>query len=226
MRIHRHAGAAAAVAMLMLAAPPAVGTQQRPFQHDRHERVLCRECHGTAARHGTVLVRSARDCAGCHHDERRGFDCTACHAASQLPSPRPLVASMSLAVYDAPRSRELPFAHAQHAVVACRDCHRTPVTLAMDRACADCHAGHHRAAAECSSCHNADPRPAHRAEAHLGCGVAGCHAVGSAPAPASSRTLCLLCHPEQRAHEPGATCAGCHRIPATRPAPGTLEARR
>jgi hypothetical protein len=204
----------------------------RPFEHRRHERVSCRSCHGTGAEHRTILVRTPRDCAGCHHDERRAQACADCHGTERLPQPAPVAAAMSLSVWDSARTRALPFNHDVHARggagLTCRDCHRTPVTLARDRACASCHTEHHRPEATCATCHLPTKQGTHTPEVHLSCAGAGCHAPAVAPPPTLSRTLCLTCHAAQKEHEPGGTCAACHRIPDGKPrrAAGTGAAQR
>lgn len=186
---------------------------RRPFEHQRHDRVSCRACHGTGPRHRTILVRTARDCAGCHHDASRGGDCLRCHARADLPPAGRVGVLMALSVGDSARVRDLPFDHAVHRDAACGACHATPVTLAPARDCGSCHERHHRPEASCSSCHARVARDAHDARAHLSCAGAGCHASAVAPPPALSRSLCLTCHEPQRDHEPGRACAACHEIP-------------
>ena len=192
----------------------------RPFEHRRHERVSCRACHGAGERHRTLFVRTARDCASCHHDARRGMSCGACHAPGELAAATMVAARLTLTVRDSSTVRPLPFRHTVHVAagkLACTTCHATPVTLARNRECASCHADHHLAAADCSSCHAAPRAGAHDARAHLSCTGAGCHAASVAPPPTLSRSLCLTCHVAQRDHERGGSCAACHRVPdATR----------
>ena len=188
--------------------------EKRRFAHGRHERLVsCRACHGTGARHRTILVRSPADCAACHHDPARGMECRRCHASDRLPAPRRLAVTLPLSVSDAPRSRELPFDHARHGRLECRSCHRAPVTLAPSTDCAACHDQHHRAEASCTSCHERVATTAHGPRVHESCTGAGCHAGRVAPTPALSRNLCLVCHREQGTHEPGRDCAQCHAIP-------------
>jgi hypothetical protein len=211
------AAPAALVAMLMVPALATSGGSRtgRPFDHRVHARISCRQCHGTGALHRTILVRSARDCASCHHDPERGRACGDCHDAGGPQGQRLVTALLRFTVWDSARTRELPFRHEVHAPLACRDCHGAPVTLEPNRECASCHEKHHRPDATCSTCHQ-PPRPGvHNAAAHLSCTGTGCHAATVAPAPASSRTLCLVCHTELGNHQPGRDCAVCHRIPAT-----------
>jgi hypothetical protein len=190
-----------------------------PFEHSRHESIGCNRCHGTGERHRTLLLRTPQDCLACHHDAARAADCTACHERARLPEPGTVTTALELSVRAEVQPRALPFGHELHARVDCRDCHRTPVTLAMDRTCGSCHAEHHTAAAECQSCH-VSPEPAvHDASAHLSCSGGGCHAALAAPSPILSRSLCLVCHDAQRNHEPEGDCARCHRIPDPEPLP-------
>jgi hypothetical protein len=182
----------------------------RPFDHERHEAVSCTACHGTGVNHRTLLVRSSRDCAACHHGGVRA--CVGCHASGSLPKSGTVLRDLSLGVWPATRMRELPFAHSLHAGITCRECHRTPVTLAMDRSCGSCHESHHRPETECTACHSPPGQPVHGAAVHLSCGGTGCHAPAVAPSPALSRSLCIACHEQQRTHEPGNDCSGCHLI--------------
>jgi hypothetical protein len=195
------------------------GQPRRPFRHAQHERLSCLECHGARDRHRTVTVRTPRDCAACHHDPRRGYACASCHDADLLPEGAPHSTTMRLSVWQEARQRTLPFDHSTHAVLACRDCHTAPVTAAVQRSCASCHTEHHRAEAECVTCHVTPPPEAHPREAHLGCAGAGCHTPREVEVPLASRTLCLACHAEQRDHEPGGVCAACHMVTPHRLAP-------
>ena len=193
-------------------------TTRRPFRHIIHDALPCRGCHGSGATHRVTVVRTARDCATCHHDPQRGLSCTKCHSPGSLAASRTVVLSFTLQVSDSPRTREVGFQHAPHvdsvAGLACRDCHTTPVTLARNRQCGSCHDEHHAGRAECTTCHAPPRKDAHDVAVHLSCTGRGCHSTARAPAPALSRTLCLFCHAKQRDHEPGGSCALCHRIPA------------
>lgn len=190
------------------------GTESRPFDHDRHQSIACTDCHGAGERHRTNLVRTARDCAACHHAPDRQADCARCHEPETLPAAHAVPVSLSLSVWLAPRPRILPFRHGNHIAVECRECHRAPVSRAVSRDCAACHEQHHRPAAQCATCHAVPERGAHPPETHLSCAGAGCHAPAVAPPPTLSRALCLTCHGEQRVHEPQGNCAACHQIPA------------
>jgi hypothetical protein len=187
------------------------GGKPRPFVHERHEAVQCTACHGTGERHGTLLVKTPLQCAACHHDAAQPRACAVCHADA-LPEPRSVQRVFASGIFVEPRLRRLPFAHARHAELPCRDCHTTPVTLAPERPCTSCHEAHHRPAAECAACHQPPGPPVHDAGVHLSCAGAGCHAAAVAPALSQSRTVCLACHPRQQAHEPGGACASCHLL--------------
>lgn len=195
--------------------------QARPFDHGQHERLSCGECHGSGERHRTITVRTSYDCATCHHDPRRGLDCSDCHRGAELAAPKAVVRTLELTVWEQGRTRSLSFAHEEHRAIACRECHATPVTLAMNRACGACHADHHRPEANCAACHAADGRAVHDDAAHLTCAGSACHAPAVAPDPVLSRSLCLMCHREQQDHEAGGECAACHGIPGVLPGPAT-----
>lgn len=189
---------------------------RRPFRHERHESVSCRECHGSGGAHRVTRVRGPTDCATCHHDPARAMACIQCHQSDVIPAERPVQLSLALKVAATPRSRTVRFRHQPHlsgsAAIECMSCHATPVTMARNRECATCHQPHHEGKAECANCHAAPPRGAHNAAVHLSCAGAACHAT-KAPTPASSRALCLYCHADRRNHEPEGSCALCHRIP-------------
>jgi hypothetical protein len=211
------AGVAATLDSRHRAAPGAQhAIEPRPFDHARHGTVPCTACHGAGAEHRAVTLRSARDCASCHHAAAFARTCTACHALSSLPEPGAVRRVLALGVWNESRVRQLPFGHAVHGSVACRDCHATPVLLTMERGCGSCHESHHGEAANCAACHQGQYET-HDARAHLTCGGAGCHAAPVSPAPALSRELCLVCHAAQQQHEPGFACAHCHLLTAGTP---------
>lgn len=192
-------------------APDTLPPRRRPFLHSQHRTVSCLECHRTGGdEHGEVTVRTAGDCAACHHDPRRGYRCEACHREGDLISGN-VPARMDLTVWEEARVRELPFSHATHGGLECRDCHGPTVDVTVSVGCAECHAEHHRPEMECARCHVARGADVHPVETHLTC--AGCHTGEAAERPELSRTLCLMCHIEQEDHEPGGTCHECHMIP-------------
>ncbi|MGZ9247796.1 MAG: hypothetical protein ACXW61_18570, partial [Gemmatirosa sp.] len=203
------------------AQPPATATQSRrattggrapPFSHPIHRDVGCTSCHTSERRHGETLVRTARDCASCHHRADRATSCTGCHAEREPAAPTRVATRVTPAAGVAPRTRELPFAHTPHREVACRDCHTAPETLAVERTCASCHAEHHVPTATCVACHAGPVKAAHRLSAHEGCSASGCHvsAVGASLPP--RRGVCLSCHQDMTQHRPGRECADCHRV--------------
>jgi hypothetical protein len=196
--------------------PPA-----RPFRHAVHRVLPCRECHGTGERHRAARSWTAADCAACHHDPARDLACASCHEAAELPPAGSVPVTLSLSVRGSATVRALPFDHATHVAKPCQACHNPPAGAAARTECAACHTDHHRPEAECALCHRITAPVAHGLEAHLTCTGAGCHAridatpveAGGATRPPLSRTLCLLCHAEQKDHEPTGSCHVCHRIP-------------
>jgi hypothetical protein len=193
---------------------PAVA-QQRPFSHEEHEVLSCRECHAAGEEHRAEVpeVWTPLRCATCHHDPRLPYTCGDCHGPRDLPPPGPVPQTLALSVWEHPRLRELPFAHETHTGVACEECHRTPVLLQFDRECASCHEDHHQPAAECTQCHLPAEPEAHGLEVHLTCAASGCHSSDTAVRPTHSRTVCLACHTDQVDHEPDGVCATCHMVP-------------
>ena len=185
----------------------------RAFEHQRHETISCRSCHGTGSNHRTFLVQTARDCASCHHEETRAQTCKSCHGSSP-PENYPVNFVLRLSVWDTARARTLAFSHDKHGKLDCKECHGTPVMLTRNRECTSCHESHHRAEATCSTCHASITERAHGESVHVSCAGSGCHAAAVAPAPTLSRTLCLACHVKQNTHEPGRRCTDCHRISA------------
>jgi hypothetical protein len=199
--------------------------QARPFRHAAHRALSCGGCHPTGERHRMVRVWTPADCAACHHDPARAYPCANCHPAEVLPPAGRVPVTLSLTVWDSAAIRDLPFAHARHAAKSCQECHIPPAGAAARTECAACHTDHHRPEADCAQCHRPARPGAHGLAVHLTCAGSGCHERVAEPVPLRgvamrpllSRTLCLLCHPEQREHEPGGTCHVCHRIPATSP---------
>jgi hypothetical protein len=187
--------------------------QPRPFRHDQHAALSCTGCHGPAERHRVDRAWSASDCAACHHDPARGYECVRCHTAASVPAPRLTAAALTLTVWAAPRQRDLPFDHATHAAKSCEECHAPPAVLPPVAQCSTCHADHHRPEADCSACHRPDPRVSHDLRAHLTCAGSECHSRADGDRPVVSRQLCLLCHTEQSDHEPDLNCYVCHKVP-------------
>lgn len=165
-----------------------------------------------------MTIRTAEDCAACHHAPTQPYTCADCHAPSGLQGVLPVGSPMALTVWDEPRSRDLPFDHTLHEGLECQECHTGPVLMAVETTCAQCHEEHHRPAAECARCHVPAEPGVHGLEVHLTCSSAGCHADAAGERPTLSRTLCVACHADQRDHEPGLECQTCHMIPDPPPA--------
>lgn len=182
-----------------------------PRGHRSHADVGCTDCH--APEGASREARAGADCAACHHDPERSDPCTRCHedpaALSAAVAPRALTVASDTV------RRDLPFAHSLHVGVECVACHGAGVTRVEDVSCISCHRDHHQRTADCTACHPAPGADVHDREAHGGCGGAGCHrdpVVLSLPA---TRSVCLVCHPSMRDHEPGRDCAPCHRLADT-----------
>jgi hypothetical protein len=188
--------------------------QPRPFRHAAHEAIACAECHGVGAQHRAARTWTATDCAACHHDPARGLVCAQCHAPASYEAPRPTLLRMTLSVRPEPTARPTLFEHTRHAELQCAQCHNPQAgVLLTPPPCASCHVEHHRGEAECSACHAPAGPDVHDRAVHLTCAGSGCHAVEEQRQPALSRTMCLVCHVEQREHEPGGLCWQCHRVP-------------
>ena len=215
----------AATAIVLQDGTTPAGVRRRPFEHQRHESLPCRGCHGAGATHRTTRVRAPRDCAACHHDPARAIACITCHRVDRLPAERLVRLSLSLLVVDTGRTREVLFRHGVHvapaAGLSCRDCHATEVTLQRNRECGSCHESHHSERTNCAACHAAPRKGAHNASVHLSCAGSACHASNRAPPPTISSAACLFCHADRRDHEPGGACALCHRIPGGSRSRGT-----
>ena len=56
----------------------AIAGMKRPFEHQRHERVACRQCH-TGVREGAMVVPTHQECSSCHHHGSSGKACVDCH---------------------------------------------------------------------------------------------------------------------------------------------------
>jgi hypothetical protein len=187
------------------------------FSHATHRGLACTSCHSASGpAHGSVTLRSVRDCQQCHHGPTvsklgGGTDaCLHCHQRQSLPA-RPQTVAVKTSTSSTTMSRTLPFAHATHSNVSCAECHTTPVTLAAATQCSGCHANHHAAARNCATCHNA--YDAHRdQQVHMGCAGAGCHSDRTVLSLGSARNVCLSCHAAQVDHKPGKDCGTCHRV--------------
>jgi hypothetical protein len=178
--------------------------------HTTHGDVECTACHGVPEGYGMVPVRSAEDCLACHHDPERAMDCRTCHG-SEGGGQVSVQVAFNLVEGSSPTARSLVFPHDRHGTWSCTTCHTEGVRYGVSRDCASCHSLHHRPESDCAACH----RPAverHTLEAHLGCNASGCHGQVDLTSLAEGRTMCLICHPGRRLHEPGPPCAQCHAI--------------
>jgi len=186
------------------------------FSHGDHRTESCSSCHSSRVRHGELLVRSAADCARCHHTGPTREQCATCHRGANAP-PASLQTAQTyrLAAQSATVTRRLPFDHQRHQAFACVRCHTNPVSRAADGAdCASCHASHHRAGADCVACHaGANPMAAHKPADHPNCASTACHGTRAANLPAT-REMCLMCHTAQTRHAPGKVCEQCHQVTA------------
>lgn len=180
--------------------------------HDTHRDVECAECHEAGGAPGAASVPTAAECLACHHDPARAEPCGRCHGlASNLPA---AVVPVRIVAADAAsaRTRALDFQHEPHADLACESCHGSPPSGAEARACEACHAEHHEATRQCIACHAPLPLETHTVDSHRGCGGSGCHDDAAVLSLPPTRALCLACHQDQTAHEPGRECGPCHRV--------------
>jgi hypothetical protein len=201
-----------------VAAPPAPQQATTPhdtatFTHARHKGLGCSSCHSSEQTHGAVTISRPSGCMDCHHGEQQKTTCTTCH---KPPGAREETLSLTMTVWNAPRTRTLTFAHERHATLDCRTCHTTPRTLVAEVSCVSCHGDHHTVNATCAACHPAKA-PAMQKEhprvaTHAGCGGSGCHRDAAVLALPPARSVCLACHREQTNHKPGGDCANCHLI--------------
>lgn len=204
--------AAAAAAAVPRSLAPRTRAEAPPdtsvFKHSRHTSVECVECHGTGDTHGRLKFGAPDGCRSCHHGAAQQATCAACHATA--PGPRDVSVTFTVkARKSGPVTRALHFRHEQHRTLACAQCHAADADRTVEKTCLSCHADHHAAARDCTSCH-ANARTGHDRSAHDGCGT--CHRGGRTPALTYTRALCLTCHEKQRSHEPGGDCAACHAI--------------
>jgi hypothetical protein len=180
--------------------------------HDTHRDIECAECHEAAASLDAGSIPTAAECLACHHDPARAEPCGRCHGlASDLPA---AVVPVRIVAADpaSARTRALDFRHELHTDFACESCHGSPPSAAEAGACEACHAEHHEATRQCIACHTPLPLETHTADAHRGCGGSGCHDDGAVLSLPPTRPVCLACHQEQTAHEPGRECGPCHRL--------------
>ena len=193
------------------------------FSHAPHARLECASCHDDSAGHGALRLRSASDCASCHHRSAASSSCASCHSAADLRG-RTVAVRQSFRIADrAPVNRALAFEHRRHIGLQCTACHANPASAsgtapAVD--CASCHAAHHTETARCLGCHERPAKAVHDVKVHRGCGGAGCHndpslAFASRSVP---KSLCIVCHETTPKHKAGAgrRCTDCHDVGKSR----------
>lgn len=191
------------------------------FRHTQHQRVECQACHSNERAHGRTFIAGLRDCRSCHHTQPLAGDCTTCHRPAEVRSVEawvPRTMRITIGSLNNPR-RQLPFDHGAHGQIECTACHTRGLAMsAAQTDCSSCHAAHHQPNVTCTNCHLPPSPAAHTRETHLGCGGAGCHEN----VPASirdvprTRSFCLTCHQDLKAHRPEGNCADCHVLPRPR----------
>ncbi|CAN5616853.1 hypothetical protein BH23GEM9_BH23GEM9_33750 [soil metagenome] len=183
------------------------------FQHAQHRGVQCTACHETVRTHGAVVIASFAECRQCHHTAPVAQPCTRCHEQNELRQPYRLPQAVRLAGRP-PRTRNLPFNHAQHLTESCSACHTQGVAMsASNVTCNSCHQQHHRPNAQCMACHETPAANAHTTRAHLTCAGSGCHQPPFQGVP-RTREVCLSCHTDMVDHMPRRNCMDCHALPA------------
>jgi len=171
------------------------------FEHSVHvgARLPCTRCHTSFDAHGDFRLASRADCQSCHH--AGAIECSNCHANETA-----LDDVLALPTGD--------FEHGKHLTsgLACETCHGP----AADARCETCHDAHHRAEADCSSCHRDGAQALHTVSVHTTpCTM--CHGDRVSAVEAWSRSVCQSCHADRRGHFPNAECRDCHAVPAMDP---------
>lgn len=184
------------------------------FSHIRHADVECARCHlGALGQvHGELTVWSPSDCMACHHVEVSTEACADCHAPTEMVDASPTPWSFTLSVLQEPTIRRVGFDHRSHDGLDCTSCHVDREDLGAVPDCASCHDQHHATETRCATCHERASPEAHTATVHLGCEGSGCHSMPSFVEISSAREVCLVCHQDQREHEMGQACGGCHQL--------------
>ena len=196
-------------------APRALRSVADSFPHSRHRRLSCVVCHSTGSGHGGLNFEQPRGCQICHHQAPATSRCATCHSAATMG--QPLTLPIHLTVQREPeRSRDVRFSHPQHSSIQCVQCHVTPVSLDASptiTSCRDCHATHHEARRDCSSCHTGyDIRARHSfsgESSHQRCDA--CHAASTVRVLEPLRSFCSTCHePQRESHYADRECVTCH----------------
>jgi hypothetical protein len=196
--------------------PPAALFSRAPadsFEHARHKDLPCLTCHTTSSKSADLSFKPPRGCQTCHHTAAAGRECRDCHDAAGMAAALPVSVTITVPEH-APVAREVPFQHARHQDLACRECHSTPVTLEPApavRQCQSCHAQHHTEAKDCAACHAGGHLAAPHtppAVAHEQC--ADCHTPANVAELTPTRPFCLTCHQPQAEHYAAQECTTCH----------------
>lgn len=184
-----------------------------PFKHTPHKSVTCLTCHATDDGHGVVKIKTAADCAGCHHSQANAQRCTACHTSNKLNGTFKRNVAFKIAGAKTAVTRKLDFEHARHKM-ACTSCHKQSTRMRVVASCNSCHESHHTERRNCTSCHTTtQPIKAHTRQVHATCAGSGCHQQVVKAGLRTQRNVCLTCHTDKVKHEPGGDCASCHMIP-------------
>ena len=184
------------------------------FPHSRHTSLPCLTCHAVNTSRRLVF-EAPRGCDLCHHQSLiagtvSAADCTRCHDAAKLATPRPMTVQVSRP-RNRPLARPIAFRHDVHRATSCGTCHQAPNTAPPDsvRTCQACHDQHHTAQRTCLACHSRAETPAaHSRATHVGCDE--CHTPSRIAELTPSRTFCITCHAAQQAHQPARECTTCH----------------
>jgi len=185
------------------------------FEHSRHTKHACLECHSVGSGHGRLTFEPPRGCAVCHHKAPEQAKCESCHRETKYGAPKPKTMTVTVPNRN-PVPRQVDFLHSKHTGKTCVECHSTPVTMALAPAraqCNDCHDDHHsKPEINCSSCHKiADPKAEHYppSTTHQQCDA--CHTRPSIERLTPTRNLCVTCHaPKTRDHYNDKQCTTCH----------------
>jgi hypothetical protein len=184
-------------------------------QHVGKSTVTCKDCHGYET---TGFANpGAGVCERCHRDQTahthaggaKKTDCLACHSFA------PREASTCITCH-----AEVQGTHArvaQHATVACSECHHPHATPAIaPKTCTSCHEERalshaaHAGSKDCQDCHRAH-EPARAADASC----SSCHERPAGPKPAGHDS-CMSCHkPHGFTAQAGRVCVVCHGVKPT-----------
>ncbi len=209
------------------ASPPAASLQ-RPqaegpvaavadsFEHAKHKKLACVNCHDVKSKVSKVTFVAPRGCFACHHQAPANDKCAQCHGPDEVKglSHVERLVVKTTAPKAVTRTRDVTFRHEAHADAKCLDCHATPVMLGPTpkaKACEGCHDQHHAAQVGCATCHNAQTnRDAHTRAAHVEC--TACHARETVQRLQPDRKFCLSCHEATVDHYPAQECTQCHML--------------